>query len=344
VQVLLYDLPSEVVCVRPLPDLVLFVSDTTLYHNIDVGIICSLLPYSTAHKVLRTCTTLIRLMDRTPLPDKTFYDVLEISPDASELDIKKAYRRLALKHHPDRNGGSLESTERFKEIGEAYDCLSDRLRKYDYDTNLREQQAERLRGFSRPTSTSTSPYPSTFQNAYGNRTASGRVSPTRRPSTSRYTRRPNFDAFAQFDHNFGNDPFFQEAFRDMDEEFARRFQNPKSSASQTIQEQSAQQRTSKARSKEGWIPWLLRQCGIEFQMTSYVSNGRGGVTATQYSSSNKTSYHQKQTSVYRDAQGRQVRVQSMERNGDQIEDTYIDNRLVQRKINGMVEPIERLGI
>ncbi|KAG7350808.1 molecular chaperone DnaJ [Nitzschia inconspicua] len=273
--------------------------------------------------------------------DRTYYEVLEISPDASELDIKKAYRRLALKHHPDRNGGSSESTERFKEIGEAYDCLSDPVKKHDYDASLRQQQYERMHsGFSRPASTNSSPHASSY---YGGR-ASNRVFPM-----AAYTRRQHdFDAFAQFDRNFGHDPFFQEAFRDMDEEFSRRFQSSKTTTPTNDQARSAAtdiqpQPSTKVKSKEGWIPWLLRQCGVEFQMTSYVSNGRGGVTATHYSSSNKSSYNQKQSSVYRDAQGRQVRVQSMERDGNQIEDTYVNNRLVQRKINGIVEPMERIG-
>jgi curved DNA-binding protein CbpA len=278
--------------------------------------------------------------------DRTFYDVLEISPDASPLDIKKAYRRLALQHHPDRNGGSVESTERFKEIGEAYECLSDAVKKYDYDTSLRHQQQQRMYkasgGFADQGSSSTT---STTQHFHG----SSRVVPTMRPYHSGRARFSDFDAFAQFDRNFTQDPFFQEAFRGMDEEFARRFQSQHpSNTKNSVLERSEDRRQQHSnrrpvQSKEGWIPWLLRQCGIEFQMTSYVSNGRGGLTATQYSSSNKSTYQQKQSSVYHDGLGRQVRVQSMEQNGNQIEDTYIDNRLVQRKVNGIIESIERLG-
>jgi curved DNA-binding protein CbpA len=283
--------------------------------------------------------------------DRTYYDVLEISPDASPLDIKKAYRRLALQHHPDRNGGSVESTERFKEIGEAYDCLSDAVKKYDYDESLRYQQQQRLYSASGgrfadpPSSSSYHHTQQTTQYSHGG----SRVAPTIRHYHAGRRRFSDFDAFAQFDRNFTKDPFFQEAFRNMDEEFARRFQPQQQSTIQNggVQRSSGdrhhQQQRGLSKSKEGWIPWLLRQCGIEFQMTSYVSNGQGGLTATQYSSSSKSTYQQKQSSVYRDGQGRQVRVQSMEQNGNQIEDTYIDNRLVQRKVNGIVESIQRLG-
>ncbi|MDP3111288.1 MAG: DnaJ domain-containing protein, partial [Thermodesulfovibrionales bacterium] len=51
--------------------------------------------------------------------------MLGVSRDASAADFKKAFRQLALKYHPDRNHGNKESEEKFKEINEAYTCLSD---------------------------------------------------------------------------------------------------------------------------------------------------------------------------------------------------------------------------
>ena len=54
-----------------------------------------------------------------------FYAVLGVPRDASDDDIKKSYRRLAMQWHPDRNGGSKEAEEKFKEITEAYDVLRD---------------------------------------------------------------------------------------------------------------------------------------------------------------------------------------------------------------------------
>jgi len=77
-------------------------------------------------------------------------------------------------------------------------------------------------------------------------------------------------------------------------------------------------------------------------MTSYSSNAFGGTTTTQYSSNSRSSYTQKQSRVFRDRQGRLVTIQSMEQNGNQIEDTLINNRLVQRRVNGIVEPLERI--
>lgn len=61
------------------------------------------------------------------------YDLLEVSPQASEQELKKAYRRLALKHHPDKNPGNKQAEEKFKAIAQAWSVLSDpdSRRKYD---------------------------------------------------------------------------------------------------------------------------------------------------------------------------------------------------------------------
>jgi molecular chaperone DnaJ len=62
-----------------------------------------------------------------------FYAVLGVARTASDEDIKKAYRKLAMTYHPDRNGGSKEAEERFKEITEAYDVLRDPQKRAVYD-------------------------------------------------------------------------------------------------------------------------------------------------------------------------------------------------------------------
>ena len=61
------------------------------------------------------------------------YDVLGIPKGASKDDIKKAYRKLALKYHPDKTKGDKSSEEKFKEASEAYHILSDDKRKANYD-------------------------------------------------------------------------------------------------------------------------------------------------------------------------------------------------------------------
>lgn len=64
---------------------------------------------------------------------KDYYTILGVRKDATLEEIKKAYRRLALKYHPDRNKGDKEAEERFKEINEAYAVLSDPQKRRNYD-------------------------------------------------------------------------------------------------------------------------------------------------------------------------------------------------------------------
>ena len=65
--------------------------------------------------------------------DKDFYKILGVAKDASEADIKKAYRKLARQHHPDTNAGDVASEKKFKDISEAYSVLSDPDERQQYD-------------------------------------------------------------------------------------------------------------------------------------------------------------------------------------------------------------------
>lgn len=69
---------------------------------------------------------------------RDYYKVLELARDASEADIKKAYRRLAMKLHPDRNPGDQHSEEQFKEAKEAYEVLTDARKRATYDQHGHE--------------------------------------------------------------------------------------------------------------------------------------------------------------------------------------------------------------
>ena len=64
---------------------------------------------------------------------RDFYDVLGVSKNASPEELKSAYRKLAVKHHPDKNPGDKASEDKFKEAGEAYGILSDQEKKQNYD-------------------------------------------------------------------------------------------------------------------------------------------------------------------------------------------------------------------
>jgi molecular chaperone DnaJ len=64
---------------------------------------------------------------------RDYYDVLGVEKEADQEEIKRAYRKLAMQHHPDRNVGDKEAEEKFKEAAEAYDVLHDREKRQRYD-------------------------------------------------------------------------------------------------------------------------------------------------------------------------------------------------------------------
>ena len=76
-----------------------------------------------------------------------FYDILSVRFDASQEDIKKAYRKLSLKYHPDRNPGNAKAEERFKEINDAYVILSDEQKRLQYDKEVLQQTVDDPRSF-----------------------------------------------------------------------------------------------------------------------------------------------------------------------------------------------------
>ena len=67
------------------------------------------------------------------MAEEDFYKVLGVEKTASAQDIKKAYRKLALKYHPDRNPNNKEAEEKFRQVSEAYEVLSDPDKRAKYD-------------------------------------------------------------------------------------------------------------------------------------------------------------------------------------------------------------------
>ena len=77
---------------------------------------------------------------------KDYYELLELERNASEEQIRKSYRRLAFKYHPDRNPGDPKAEENFKNIAEAYGVLIDPVKRSEYDRWLRTGPQERVAG------------------------------------------------------------------------------------------------------------------------------------------------------------------------------------------------------
>ena len=67
---------------------------------------------------------------------KNYYDILGVSKTATQDEIKKAYRNIAVKYHPDKNPGNKEAEEKFKEAAEAYSLLSEENKRKEYDNPM----------------------------------------------------------------------------------------------------------------------------------------------------------------------------------------------------------------
>ena len=76
---------------------------------------------------------------------KDYYDILNVSKSASDAEIKSAYRKLAMKYHPDRNPDDKAAENKFKEVSEAYDVLKDNQKRSAYDQFGHSAQPSRNR-------------------------------------------------------------------------------------------------------------------------------------------------------------------------------------------------------
>ena len=79
-----------------------------------------------------SCIIFFLLLSLT-LATQTYYDLLQLPRDASESDIKRAFRKLSLKYHPDKNPGNEEAANTFKQMNRAYEVLSDKDKRQVYD-------------------------------------------------------------------------------------------------------------------------------------------------------------------------------------------------------------------
>ena len=99
---------------------------------------------------------------------KNFYEILGVEESATGDDIKKAYRKMAIKYHPDKNPDDASAEEKFKQIAEAYDAIGDDVKRKKYDTERRfkNQGGNEYFDFMRDTMFSQG-WSTAFDNMYG---------------------------------------------------------------------------------------------------------------------------------------------------------------------------------
>jgi molecular chaperone DnaJ len=125
---------------------------------------------------------------------RDYYEVLGVSRDCTEAELKAAFRKLAMKHHPDRNPGDKECEQRFKEINEAYDVLKDGDKRAAYDrfghAAFEHGGAGAAHGFGADFG---STFADIFEGIFGMGTARGRGSGRERGSDLRYNMEISLD-------------------------------------------------------------------------------------------------------------------------------------------------------
>lgn len=123
---------------------------------------------------------------RNRMEKRDYYEVLQVSRDCGEVEIKKAYRKLALQYHPDRNPGDKEAEDRFKEAAEAYEVLRDPQKREIYDRFGHEGlEGTGFRGFSGFEDIFSS-FGDIFEGFFGFGAGGGRRSSARQGKSLRY--------------------------------------------------------------------------------------------------------------------------------------------------------------
>lgn len=132
---------------------------------------------------------------------KQYYRVLEVKSDASTAEIKKAYKRLAMKWHPDKNqGNEVAATEMFKTVAEAYEVLNNPQSRRLYDS----EGMNNTRGFA-----PSSPFNHGFSSSSSSSSSNGR-------GGGGFDDRRAFDIFEKFFSDMHEDPFFNSFHHGMD--------------------------------------------------------------------------------------------------------------------------------
>ena len=117
---------------------------------------------------------------------RDYYEVLAVAKTASDKEIKAAYRKLALQHHPDKNPGDTDAEARFKAISEAYDCLKDPQKRAAYDRFGHEAFKQGMSGGGQGAGAGFSDIGDIFETIFGSAFGGGGRQQARRGADLRY--------------------------------------------------------------------------------------------------------------------------------------------------------------
>ena len=221
---------------------------------------------------------------RDKMTDLCYYEVLEVSKDASGAVLKKAYRKLAMKYHPDRNPDDKEAEENFKIVNEAYQVLSDEEKRSIYDRYGKaglEGQGARQGGFG---GSSMDDIMEMFNSAFGGGGGFGGFGQTRRDPNQKYA----------LDFEIEVPLKFQEAVFGCEKKIDIRYKSACSPCKGTGAK-DAKMHTCHTCNGQGQV--LMRQGPMQFAQTCPTCQGQGKSVKEACSSCKGKGYEEHEDSV-----------------------------------------------
>ncbi|CAF0827972.1 unnamed protein product [Rotaria sordida] len=252
-----------------------------------------------------------------------FYEMLEIEKTATDDEIKKAYRRLALKWHPDKNLSSKkQAEEKFKLISEAYEVLSDKDKRRKYDQLGR---AGLSNGVGNSSYSSNGGY-SRFSEDFLNRTF--------------HFHNP-FDIFEQFMSHFGMDDDFGFGMNPFGDLHSRlhRFGNQSSSLLSSRRDPHRQQM---ALFDSMFSPMRMSLFDHNLFDHDFGGHHTGSISSINFSSGdgNSRPVSKKTTKSTKIINGRRIVTTRVEENGQTTETVEEDGKITSKKVNGITQAIK----
>lgn len=248
-----------------------------------------------------------------------FYEILEVDRKATDEEIKKSYRRLALKWHPDKNlSNKAQAEEKFKLISEAYEVLSDKDKRRKYDQLGRAG----LSAGAGSSSYSSNGAHSRFSEDFLNR---------------QFHFHNPFDIFEQFMSHFGMDDDFGFGFNPFGEIHRR-----SASRAQAQSSRSNAHRQQMALFDDFFSPMRMSLFERDPFSSHFSGSNLGTISSFNVSFGNGSSapVSKKTTKSSKIINGKRVVTTRVEENGQTIETIEEDGRVTSRKLNGIAQAIK----
>jgi len=218
------------------------------------------------------------------MTDMCYYEVLEVSKDCSGAELKKSYRKLAMKYHPDRNPGDDEAEEQFKVVNEAYQVLSDEEKRSIYDRYGKEGLKGQGMGGGFGGGGGMDDFMDIFNSMFGGQGGGGGFGRARRDPSQKYAL--DFEMELQLE--------FHEAVFGCEKKIDIRFKTPCGDCEGTGAKDGKMMNCEYC-GGQGQV--LMRQGPMQFAQTCPKCQGEGKTVAAKCDSCQGKGYHEEEDTV-----------------------------------------------